>query len=152
MNGEYPYPYEMVDDSQPILPRTDLKLAKFLVRDQSIPDDIKDIFWSVADKEIVLAKLRGREDEANLKNKFAILKNLLIMSIPPQDITLDFIRDIENLGTKWEIKMTRADEGFERQQLNTSIAVQEHRGIQRTERSGLFQRLGAVLFRRREER
>jgi len=90
-----------------------VKFVKFLVEDKSIPTGMNEHFWALTDKEITLTNLNPNTDRI-LRRRATILINQYLMSVPQYKITPEMIIQLQNLVTKWDIKRSRATNGFER--------------------------------------
>lgn len=103
-----------------------VKVIETLTEERAIPKELKNAFplWAFWDKEVTLSKLNS-VDRQLLSNQIAIVRNFILMSIPSYKITLPLLMDLENLETKFNIKLTRGDGGFERKQLTTHTQVRQ---------------------------
>jgi hypothetical protein len=97
-----------------------VEFAELMVKDETIPLDIKDMFWGFLNKEAVLSR-SDQKDRRRSENRYAILRNFYLMSKPQYKVDINEIIDMQNAQHRNTTKSNRSFGGFERQALTTQI-------------------------------
>lgn len=96
------------------------EFAEFMVKDETVPKSMRDMFWGFLNKETTLSRSDQR-DRRRAENRFAILRNFYMMSKPQYKVDIMEIIEIQNGQHRNTVKNNRSFGGFERQALMTQI-------------------------------
>lgn len=120
----YVLPEEMTQNNVHINPDSILNLAKHFApaKDNSIPEEISNKYWSLAGNEAVFSNLTKREVSIMLLTleEIALWKEL---STPSYLINFDEFIDESNTLLKAELKLNRSVAGFERLMQTTQTST-----------------------------
>lgn len=119
-----------------------VQFAELMVKDETIPPNIKRMFWGFLDKETILSR-SDNKDRRRAENRFAIIRNLYMMGKPQYKIDINEIVEIQNAQQRNTIENNRSYGGFERQALTTNIKEIRTPRIQEKKDSGFFTKLGS---------
>lgn len=119
-----------------------VQFAELMVKDETIPANIKNMFWGFLDKETILSRSDNR-DRRRAENRFAVIRNLYMMGKPQYKIDINEIVEIQNAQQRNTIENNRSYDGFERQALTTNIKeIRTPRTVEKKD-SGFFTKLGS---------
>ncbi len=97
------------------------EFAVFSVEDnENIPSSVRSDLWGFINKGAVLSKSTDK-DRKRFENRMAIARNLQLMMIPQNEITLKQLLEFQNVQQKNTIQTNRSMDGFERLALTTQI-------------------------------
>lgn len=98
------------------------RTTKFLIEDKSIPEHMRKLLWSTADKEMVVSNFSDG-DMLHVRNMQKVLELAHICNMPPNTYTFSDDLDMINMDLKVFVKVNRSHHGFERQQLTTQTKI-----------------------------
>lgn len=114
-----------------------VQFAELMVNDETIPPNIKSMFWGFLDKETILSR-SDNKDRRRAENRFAIIRNLYMMGKPQYRIDINELVEIQNAQQRNTIENNRSYGGFERQALTTNIKEIRVPKTQEKRDSGMF--------------
>jgi len=123
---EYPEESELEkaeeEEGEDVMTRSDMvRLARELLTDRTLPQEIKEKFWALSDPEIAVTFL-DEKDRAVFENLFEDCVMSFITSLPRDKYTFELDRDIAQLRFKFLIKLKRAI-GMDRTRINERVAL-----------------------------
>lgn len=102
------------------MPQDYTQFAKFIVEDKKIPKEAKKQFWGFLSKESVLT-ISDQDDRRRVENRYAILRNYMLMSEPYYKIDINRLKDFQNIQHRNTVEASRSRGGFERDRLAMQI-------------------------------
>ncbi len=102
------------------MPQDFVNFAKFVVEDKKIPLEAKKEFWGFINKESVLT-ITDQKDRRRVENRYAILRNYMIMGQPYYKIDIKSLQNFQNIQHRNTVEASRSRGGFERDRLAMSI-------------------------------
>ena len=119
-------------------------VVQYLLEDTNIPREIRESFWGFVSRTIALSNLTESDIEY-MENKLIAAMNILAMSKPEKDWTVEDVFVMQSLAAWLRAQLRRGFGGFERRMSATSITLRRVEFAQEEPgRRGFFSK----LFRR----
>lgn len=98
-----------------------VEFAELMIKDERIPEPIKEMWWGFLNKDTILTRSDGINENWEAANDFAIRRNLQLMCQPAYKNDIIEIVELDNVRRRFITQHRRSIQGFERQALMTQI-------------------------------
>jgi hypothetical protein len=97
-----------------------VEFAELMVEDPKIPEKASKDFWGFLNKETILSRT-DTNDRRRSENRFAIQRNLNMMSMPHYKVDINKLKMFQNIQQRNTTEVNRSYGGFERDRLAMQI-------------------------------